>query len=1078
MRHILIILSIFLFTGYATASENPLWLRYSAISPDGNFVVFTYKGDIYKVSAEGGKAEALTRHTAVDYKPVWSPDGKTIAFASDRNGSFDIFTIPAEGGKAKRLTYHSGNELPSDFSPDSKSILFSAVIQDAHTSAGFPTRYLNELYSVPTAGGRITQVFTTPAMEAKYLKDGKRILYQNRKGPENYWRKHQKNSSTRDIMLYDSETGKHEFIFNREAEDRLPVLSFDEKTLYFTSERNGASLNVYKQSFPDGGKTEQLTQFEKHPVRFLSLSENGTLCFSFHGEIYTLQEGSEPQKLDIQIINDFAEQKKHKTESSGAKEIAVSPDGKEIAFILRGNVFVTATDYSTTKQITNTPEQERSVNFSPEGDAILYASERGGSWKIYQTKRALEDEKNFANATLLKEELLVGTNDDNFQPEYSPDGKKIAYLNERTELKVMDLETKTSKTALPGKYNYSYSDGDQYYQWSPDSEYLLVNYSPNTLFSNDVGLVKADGSEEPKNMTLSGYSDGGAKWILDGKGMIWQSDRQGYRSHGSWGSHRDVYAMLFTTEAYNKFTASKEEYELKYGDDADKEEKEDEDKKKTKKKDKDKKDEAKVEIDFENLQDRIVRLTDHSSALADAVLLDDGKKLYYLTRFEKGYDLWMKDIYENKTKLVLKLGVGGSSLQTDSEGKHLFILSKGKIIKISTADNSKKPVSYKAEFEHDGYAERSYLFEHIHRQTLKKFYVKDMHGVDWAFYKNEYEKFLPHINNNFDFAEMLSELLGELNASHTGAYYRSGSSGDKTASLGIFYDIEKAGAGITIEEIIHKGPIDLAEEDVKVGDVIEKIDENKITADEDFYQFLNHKEGKKVLLSIRRPASGETYQLVIEPISIGKEGNLLYERWVKKRREQTEELSDGKIGYVHIRGMNSASYRQVYSDLLGRNYHKDAVVVDSRYNGGGWLHDDLATLLNGEKYLDFVPRGQKFGYDPMGKWIKPSAVLTSEGNYSDAHAFPYVYQTLEIGKIIGMPVPGTMTAVWWESQTDPTIIFGIPQVGTRDTEGDLLENKQLEPDIKVNNEYHKLKAGEDQQLAKAVEHLIEISSEK
>lgn len=1078
MQHILITLALALCFASGTHAQEPLWLRYSAISPDGQTVAFTYKGDIYTVPVKGGKAMPLTRHSGHDYKPVWSPNGKQIAFASDREGSFDIFIMPAEGGKAKRLTYHSGNELPSDFSNDGSHILFSALIQDDYNSAGFPTRYLTELYKVSAKGGRIVQVFSTPALEAKYLKDGKRIIYHNAKGPENYWRKHQKNSFGRDILVYNPETGEHKYLINRNGEDRIPTLSADEKTLYFLSERDGKTFNIFKQSFPNGDKPEQITHFEKHPVRFLSMANNGTICFSHDGELYRMTDGSEPEKIKVEIATDIYDGKQRFAKSSGADEMAVSPDGKEIAFILRGNVFVTTADYSTTKQITDTPEQERSVSFSPDGDALLYASERDGSWKIYQSKRTIEDEKNFANATLIKEELIVGNSFDNFQPVYSPDGKKIAFLKERTELIVMDLETKESFTALDPKLNYSYSDGDQYFVWSPDSKYLLVSYSPNSLFSGDIGLVEAKEGAKPHNLTLSGYSDGRMKWLPDGKGMIWQSDRLGYRSHGSWGSERDVFAMLFTEEAYNKFTASKEDYELFYEDD--KKDKKNEKKADDEEESDDEKDEKEVpetEIDFNNLEDRIVRLTDNSSALADAVLSKDGKKLYYLSRFEKGYDLWVKDIYEKETKLLVKLAAGGAALHTDKKGENIFLLTRGKIYKISTKDNSKKSVSYKAEYEIDGNAEREYLFEHIHRQTLKKFYVKDMHGVDWAFYKKEYEKFLPHINNNFDFAEMLSELLGELNASHTGAYYRPKGGGDKTASLGLFYDIEKAGDGITIRELIEKGPLDLDKEDIKVGDVLKKINNDTITADADFYRFLNHKAGKKVLLTIYRSSEKKEYTVTVEPISLSKETNLLYDRWTEARRDQTEKMSDGKIGYVHIRGMNSSSFRDVYSDLLGRHYHKEAVVVDSRYNGGGWLHDDLATLLSGKKYVSFVPRGQEYGYDPMGKWIKPSAVLISEGNYSDAHGFPYAYTTLGIGKLIGMPVPGTMTAVWWEYQISGDIIFGIPQVGTRDLEGDLLENKQLEPDIKVNNEYSRLVKGEDQQLAKAVEHLLETVKE-
>jgi len=257
--------------------------------------------------------------------------------------------------------------------------------------------------------------------------------------------------------------------------------------------------------------------------------------------------------------------------------------------------------------------------------------------------------------------------------------------------------------------------------------------------------------------------------------------------------------------------------------------------------------------------------------------------------------------------------------------------------------------------------------------------------------------------------------------------------------------------------------------------VIEKINGKEILEGKDFYHLLNRLSGKNTLISLFDPKTGKRFNETIKPISEGQFGELLYKRWVEQRRDETEKLSGGKIGYVHVRGMNSSSFREVYSETLGRNYHKDALIVDTRYNGGGWLHDDLATLLSGKKYVDFVPRGQYVGSDPFNKWNKPSAVLISEGNYSDGHAFPYVYKTLGIGKLIGMPVPGTMTAVWWEWLHSGTVVFGIPQVGMRDFDGNFLENTQLEPDYKIENTPEVVITGEDQQLAKAVEVLLEES---
>jgi Tol biopolymer transport system component/C-terminal processing protease CtpA/Prc len=1059
------------------AQDNPLWLRYPTISPNGKEILFTFKGDIYKVDASGGKAVQMTTNIATDYKPVWSPDGKTFAFASNRFGNFDIFIMPSQGGNPTRLTFHSGKEIPSSFSPDGKLIIFEAAIQDPTTSAGFPRPYLSELYSVPVSGGRIKQIFDTPVQEAKYNKNMSKLIFQDSKGPENIWRKHQISSATKNIFIFDINNKTYTQLTDFEGEDRDAVFSSSENEIFYLTESFDNNFNIAKLSLSPNSKPIQITKLKTNPVRFLSISNSDELCFGYDGEIYTVKEGKNPVKVNISISSDISNnQIEFISTSSGADEIAVSPDSKEIAFIVRGNIYVSSVDYSTTKQITNTPEEEKDVSFSPDGKSILYASERNKSWNLYQTKKVDENEKYFASSTLLKEEVVLENADETYQPKYSPDGKEIAFFANKTELQVLNLASKKIRIVLPGKYNYSYSDGDKTFQWSPDGKYFLVPFSPNMIFSSDIALVNADGKSEPINLTQSGYDDENPKWAFNGNAMIWESDKQGNRSHGSWGSESDVYIMFFNEENWLKFNMTKEEYEILKEEEKEKEKNKEKDKKtETKEKDEEIPDEKIEPVKFELLyiEDRTKRLTINSSDISDAILSKDGEKLFYLSKFEKGYDLWVNTIRENTTKLESKMTGYAGNLVLNKKGDFLFLSADKNLTKINTSDYSKKTISFTAQTFLNYQAEREYMFEHVWRQMLQKFYSKDMHGVDWKFYKKEYEKFLPHINNNFDFAEMLSEMLGELNASHTGSGYNpSNNGGDNTGELGVLLDFNFAGKGLKIEEVIEKSPLKFTKKEIKPGFIIEKIDGIEITPDNDYYQLLNQKVDKPVLLSFYNPEKNERWNEIIKPISAGKLNQLLYERWVEKRRQETYKLSNGKIGYIHVQGMNSQSFRTIYSDLMGKEFNMDAVVVDTRYNHGGWLHDDLTTLLDGTKYIDFVPRGQDFGYDPINKWVKPSVVLVCEGNYSDGHAFPFAYRALELGKIVGMPVPGTMTAVWWETLLDKTLFFGMPQVGARDLSGKFLENQQLEPDFKVFNDYNELLKGNDLQLKKGVEVLL------
>ena len=659
MKKKLLAVTAFLLSLNANAVNDAAWMRYCTISPDGQQIAFSYKGDIYTVGVNGGRANQITTNPAHDTRPVWSPNGQQIVFASDRLGSMDIYIVDKEGGVPTRLTTHSGNETPLAFK-DNDHILFLANILPAVDDMQFASAQFPQVYEVSTSGGRPVMFSSMPMEDISFSTDGKTLLYHDKKGYEDAWRKHHTSSITRDVWMctLDGERNyKKLSTFN--GEDRNPVWASAD-TYYYLSEQNG-TFNVFKANI-NGGSPTQITKHEKHPVRFLSRANNGTLCYGYDGGIYTLKEGGQPQKVNINVVTDKIDRDIiRQIKNNGATQIAVSPEGKEVAFILRGDVYVTSTEYKTTKQITNTPQQERNVDFAPDGRSLVYASERDGLWQLYQAKIANKDEKLFTYATNIQEEKLTNSQVTSFQPQYSPDGKEVAFLEDRSTIRVINLATKQVRTVMDGKYQYSYSDGDQWYQWSPDSRWILTNYIGTGGWNNlDVALVNASGNGEIHNLTQSGYNDSGAKWVLDGKAMIWESDRAGYRSHGSWGAHGDMYIMFFDLEAYERFLMTKEELALveeaeKEKKDEKKDEADKKGKKDAKKADDKKKDEVKpLTFDLENCRDRIVRLTQHSSSLGDAVLSKKGDKLYYQASFEKGSDLWCQDLKENSTKLILK----------------------------------------------------------------------------------------------------------------------------------------------------------------------------------------------------------------------------------------------------------------------------------------------------------------------------------------------------------------------------------------------------------------------------------------
>lgn len=1086
-------------TAWSAYAITPLWMRDARISPDGKDIAFCYKGDIYKVPAQGGTAVQLTTQSSYEANPVWSPDGKQIAFASDRNGNFDLFIMPADGGSARRLTYNSASEIPSAFTPDGKFVLFSASIQDPASSALFPSGAMSELYKVPVNGGTAEQVLGTPAEMVCFNKTGKNFLYQDQKGFENEWRKHHTSSITRDVWVYDTQTGKHTNLTNRGGEDRNPVYSPDGTSVYFLSERNGGSFNVYTFPLNAPQNVKPVTTFRTHPVRFLSVSDKGTLCYTYDGELYTQEGSASPRKVKVELVRDDVPQNTTLNFTQGATSASVSPDGKQVAFTVRGDVFVTSADYATTKQITSTPAGEAEVSFAPDNRTLVYTSERTGNWQLYTAKIARKEEPNFPNATLIEEEVLLPSKTvERTSPKYSPDGKELAFIEDRNRLMVLDLKTKKVRQVTDGSTWFNTGQGGFDYSWSPDGKWFTLEFIGNRHDPySDIGIVSAQGGAIV-NLTNSGYTSGSPRWVLDGNAILFQTERYGMRAHASWGSQQDAMLVFLNQDAYDRYRLSKEDFELLK--EFEKEQKKDKEKSKNQKEkaDKDKKDAGKNDSDEKNkddkdkeadkkdivvelkgVEDRIVRLTPNSSDMGSAIISKDGDNLYYFSAFEDGYDLWKMNLREKDTKRLHKLGAGWTSLEMDKDG-NIYLLGGRSMQKMDAKSDALKSINYQAQMELDLAAERDAMFDHVYKQQQKRFYNLNMHGVDWDAMTAAYRKFLPHIDNNYDFAELLSEWLGELNVSHTGGRYSPrGRGGDVTSNLGLLYDWDYQGKGMKIAEIIEKGPFDHSRTKAKAGCIIEKVNGKEVTLENDITVLLNNEAGKKTLISFYDPQTKERWEEVVMPITGGRLSGLLYDRWVKQRAAEVEKWSNGRLGYVHIQSMGDDSFRTVYSDILGKYNNCDGIVIDTRFNGGGRLHEDVEVLFSGKKYFTQVVRGREACDMPSRRWNKPSIMVQCEANYSNAHGTPWVYKHQNIGKLVGMPVPGTMTSVSWETLQDPTLVFGIPIIGYRLPDGSYLENSQLEPDVKVANDPETVVKGEDMQLKAAVDELLkEIAGRK
>lgn len=1070
---------------YAGVEDSALWLRDARISPQGDRIAFEYKGDIWVVPVTGGNALRLTSLPSYESNPVWSPDGTTIAFASDRHGNFDIFTAPASGGSAKRLTSNSASEIPEAFSPDGKSIYYSAAIQAPAQSSMFPSGRMTQLYSVPITGGKAKQVLATPAQSISFSPDGKTMLYQDVKGMENEWRKHHTSSVTRDIWSYDTATGKHTNLTRRPGEDRDPRLDASTGTVYIISEPKGGTMNVYSFSLSSPEKLTQLTHFDTHPVRFLSRADNGRLAFTYNGELYTMMPEGTPQKLTVRAVSD--DEPATRRLALKPRQAIPSPDGKQIAFVSRGDVFVTSADYATTRQITRTAAAESDPTWGSDSRTLYYSSDRDGKRTIYKAELSRKEDSDFANATDIRETRIFDAGREVSRPAVSPDGKKMAYVKNRNEIWLRNLADGTDRQLTDGS-TYPGRDDALVMVWSPDSRMMALELVPEMHDPyTDIALLDTD-SGEITNITQSAYFDASPRFSHDGNSLLFITERYGMRNHASWGSQYDVMQAFLNREAYDRFLLSEEDFALlKDGEKKDSDKKEDasgkdgKNKKKDGKNKKGKKAEspkdtgAKKTVIEPGIEERTVRLTPFSSDVCDAVLTEDGETVYYLSAFQDGYDLWKIVPRKGEApELVQKLGLSSpAGFYASADGKKLFLLGKN-LQKMDASNGKLTPVKTEGEQDVNPAAERKAMYDFMAREEAERFYTPDMHGVDWDKMTADYRRFLPHINNNYDFSEMLSEILGELNVSHTGSGYRpsAGEAPDRTASLGLLYDINFTGKGLRVEEVIAGGPFDKASSKMKAGAVITAVGGKEISDNAEDGDIFNNLAGKKTLVSFRLPDGTEVAETV-KPVTAGKISDLLYRRWVKRNEALVDSLSGGRLGYVHIPQMNDEAFRPMYSSLLGRYNDRDGVVVDIRWNGGGRLHEDVEVLLSGEKYLTQEIRGKAVCDMPSRRWNKPSVMLIAEPCYSNAHGTPWVYRNRGIGKLVGMPVAGTMTSVNWVTLQDPSLYFGIPVIGYRTAEGNYLENTQLEPDIRVENTPESVAAGRDLQLEQAVRTLLE-----
>ena len=1055
------------FYGPAAHTESldparPLWMRSPAISPDGTSIAFTYRGRVYVVDRAGGEAKPLTEREFRATDPVWSPDGKAVAFSAAVLNVGDVYLAPLDGGEIRRLTYDELMDIPLAFTPDGRDLVYFAAgigAMEANFLDPLTVFPQGQTLSVPAAGGRERAFMPIPTQKASISPDGNLVAYAFSRSEEVPQRKRQISDGTSDIWIFDRTTGRHRQLTHHRSNEKSPVFSADGAFVYFTAEMPAdgetkvdakpVSTNVWRMATDGKSPPEQISFHDTLPVRGLSVSRDGVLSYGYDGEIWTLVPGNAPQKVAIRIAQGtLAVGATPLKVNDQVTELTVSPDGAEIALVARGDVYVVDAKSGKTRRITATAQAERSVGFSPDGRKLLYASDRQVDWDLFESRIVRAGDSGFVEAADIEETVLLDTDTDLLQPLYSPQGDKVAYRDGRNALKALDIASGAIVEALPDSATYSYSEGDQSHAWSPDGAYLTT--TGFALGNREVVVIDA-ATGVRHNLSMNGFADTAPRFSRDGALLYWQSDRFSMRQLDSQTATTDVVGAFLSREGAESFAKGRAV--------------------------------AAGPVDFDGAPERNRRLTQTTQLIAFADLSADGRTLNLVALLpqQQRYAGYAIDAHSGAARLLFeRAAAGDETFAVAQDGKTLYVSGSGPLDAYDLGTGAVRAIAFDTTAPHDYRAEMTYLFEHQWRFVQSKFYDAKMHGVDWPKLRDLYAKHLPHLAHWEDFAELMAELQGELNASHMFSRFAAGEPyWDKIGSLGLYYDRSHVGPGVKIAGVLAGGPADVADSLLVPGALIMTVDGVTIGPDAGIAPLLNHTAGKTVLLGVAAPGSGAIAEQTVTPVTNVEEVTLAYRRWIDQRRAIVKERSGGRLGYVHVAAMNDEEMHKVYAELMGRYSDAEGAIVDVRFNTGGLLHDQLVAFLTGTRHSGLVTRnGVALGLSPYNRWARPTALVQNAFSYSDGSIFPAYYKREALGPSVGDRVPGTGTAVYTTPQLEPRLEFGVAQLGFRTQEGQFFENTEIVPDTLVPTEPNFIAEGRDPQLEAAVKALLDVIDRK
>jgi tricorn protease len=1012
-----------LFSQHGSAGE--VWgARFPALSPDGSRISFSYYGDIWIADAGGGKAARLTVSNGYESRSYWSPDGKWIAFQTDRWGNEDICVMPADGSQPPiRLTYHSAHDGLQGWTPDSRYVVFASM---RHT-----LRYA--LYRVSIEGGLPEPLTSFSAWNALFLPDGKTIYYC--RGGSDWWRRKYRGGAESEIWKKNLADGESIRITNSPGRDAYPMYSAVDKKLYFLSNRGEQLANNIWRMEPDGTHTEQIT-FQKEDIHFPAISNNGgIIVYVLFGRLYTYNiKTGENAYVPVTVMEDFKENPYDFVRySDNVSEFAVSPQEDEIAFVVHGEIFVMqlkeGSETGKVKRITFTPFIEKHVSWHPEKEMLIFSSTKDGDMDIYTIEP--KSEKKFYDDLVFETREILDTPETEVKPQFSPDGQNIAFFKHQRTLFVMDKNGKNPKQLC--------EDNDVLWiDWSPDSRW--ITFSRTVLaWREDIFIVPSDGSQEPLNISNHPNDDYKPMWSTDGR-------RIAYASRNETGDLWLKYVFLLKED---------EEKDDEYWEDAAFDSTHSA---------------GEVKIDFDDIEERIHTVTKVSGYYNHWTQSRDGKQFAVHSETQGENDIWTVDWRGKELKRITDKNVQPRQFFISRDRKSIRYLSEGgDMYHADIASAKSSPYRFSVELEIDREKEREQVFNEAWWALQDGFYDSDFHGIDWRAMYQKYREYALQMRTIQEFHSVISQMMGELNASHLSIWKREERQ-ETTGELGIIPDTDYSGAGVRIKEIIPETPASEERVGLKKGDIIVAIDGTRIDRGVNFYALLRNKDDCDIMITVRADGKERTFKM--KPRSPRQILNQVEKNWIRSNREFVHKTTNNRLGYLYIAGMGTGNLREFEKDLY-KEMDKDGLIIDIRYNGGGHIHDELLTVLRRtEPYAYSVNRDGEKEYSSHFRFDKPTAVIINENCYSDAEIFPAAFKELGLGKLIGMPTFGAVIGTNNITLLDGSG-FRVPGTGWYRMNGKNLENTPVEPDIYVANSPEMDGSSSDNQLKKTIEVLLE-----